>query len=102
MAEKLTGDARRAALARLTGWSDVAGRDAIHKTFVFADFKQAFGFMANAALTADRLDHHPEWCNVYNKVDVTLSTHDADGLTQLDIQLAEEMDRLQALVSPAA
>ena len=99
MAEKLTGEARSAALARLNGWSEVAGRDAITKTFMFADFKKAFGFMANAAMTADRLDHHPEWFNVYNKVEVTLSTHDAGGLTDLDIQLAEDMDRLQALVA---
>ncbi len=94
MAQKLTGDARSSALARLKGWSEVNGRDAISKKFVFADFNQAFGFMARAALVAEKLDHHPEWFNVYKTVDVTLSTHDAGGLTDLDVTLAETMDKL--------
>ena len=94
MPAKLTGDARNAALARLSGWSEVAGRDAIAKKFVFKDFNQAFGFMTRAALAAEKMDHHPEWFNVYKSVDVTLSTHDAGGLTELDIKLAETMDRL--------
>ena len=94
MAQKLAGDARKAALARLAGWSDVKDRDAITKTFVFRDFNEAFGFMARAALMAEKLDHHPEWFNVYKTVTVTLSTHDAGGLTELDIKLAEAMDRL--------
>ena len=95
MAEKLSGEARKSALARLKGWRDVAGRDAITRTFVFKDFNEAFGFMARSALVAEKLDHHPEWSNVYKTVDVTLSTHDAGGLTELDIKLAEAMDKYE-------
>jgi len=94
MADKLTGEARRAALAKLAGWSEVEGRDAIGKTFVFADFNAAFGFMTRVALVAEKLDHHPEWFNVYKTVTVTLSTHDAGGLTARDVELAQAMDRL--------
>jgi 4a-hydroxytetrahydrobiopterin dehydratase len=94
MAQKLAGDARKAALAKLAGWSEVKDRDAISKTFVFRDFNEAFGFMTRAALVAEKLDHHPEWFNVYKTVTVTLSTHDAGGLTELDVKLAETMDRL--------
>jgi 4a-hydroxytetrahydrobiopterin dehydratase len=94
MPAKLVGDARKAALAKLAGWSEVTGRDAIAKKFVFKDFNQAFGFMTRAALVAEKLDHHPEWFNVYKTVEVTLSTHDAGGVTALDIKLAEAMDRL--------
>jgi 4a-hydroxytetrahydrobiopterin dehydratase len=94
MAEKLSGEARKSGLARLKGWREVAGRDAISRKFVFKDFNEAFGFMARAALVAEKLDHHPEWSNVYKTVDVTLSTHDAGGLTELDIKLAEVMDKL--------
>jgi 4a-hydroxytetrahydrobiopterin dehydratase len=94
MAQKLAGEARKNALARLKGWSEVAGRDAITRKFVFADFNQAFGFMTRAALVAEKLDHHPEWFNVYKTVEVTLSTHDAGGLTELDVKLAESMDKL--------
>ena len=93
MAQKLSGEARSRALARLRGWGEVNGRDAISKKFVFADFNEAFGFMARAALMAEKFDHHPEWFNVYKTVDVTLSTHDAGGLTELDIKLAEAMDK---------
>jgi 4a-hydroxytetrahydrobiopterin dehydratase len=93
MAQKLSGEARDRALARLTGWSEITGRDAISKKFVFTDFNEAFGFMARVALMAEKLDHHPEWSNVYKTVDVTLSTHDAGGLTELDVKLAEAMDR---------
>jgi 4a-hydroxytetrahydrobiopterin dehydratase len=93
MAQKLSGEARSRALGRLKGWSEVTGRDAISKKFVFADFNQAFGFMTRAALMAEKLDHHPEWFNVYKTVDVTLSTHDAGGVTELDIKLAEAMDK---------
>jgi 4a-hydroxytetrahydrobiopterin dehydratase len=96
MTEKLTGEARKKAVARLKGWSEVAGRDAITKKFVFADFNQAFGFMTRVALVAEKLDHHPEWFNVYKTVDVTLSTHDAGGLTEQDVKLAEAMDKLAA------
>ena len=94
MAQKLTGEARAAAFAKLIGWSEVPGRDAITKRFVFDDFHRAFGFMATAAIVADKMNHHPEWTNIYNKVDVTLSTHDAGGVTELDITLAEAMDKL--------
>jgi len=94
MSQKLSGDARKAALARLKGWSEVPGRDAIARKFVFADFNQAFGFMTRAALVAEKLDHHPEWFNVYKTVEVTLSTHDASGLTERDIKLAEAMDKI--------
>ena len=94
MAQKLTGQARMNALSKLSGWSEVAGRDAISRKFVFKDFNAAFGFMTRAALIAEKMDHHPEWFNVYKTVDVTLSTHDAGGVTELDIKLATEMDRL--------
>jgi 4a-hydroxytetrahydrobiopterin dehydratase len=94
MSQKLSGETRGRALARLKGWSEVNGRDAINKKFVFADFNQAFGFMTRAALVAEKLDHHPEWFNVYKTVEVTLSTHDAGGVTERDIQLAEAMDKL--------
>jgi 4a-hydroxytetrahydrobiopterin dehydratase len=94
MAQKLSGDARKSALTSLKGWNEVKGRDAISKKFVFADFNQAFGFMTRAALIAEKMDHHPEWFNVYKNVEVTLSTHDAGGLTELDIKLAEAMDKL--------
>jgi 4a-hydroxytetrahydrobiopterin dehydratase len=94
MTQKLAGEARKAALARLKGWSETSGRDAITRKFVFADFNEAFGFMTRAALVAEKLDHHPEWFNVYKTVEVTLSTHDAGGLTDHDIKLAEAMDKI--------
>jgi len=94
MTQKLAGEARKDALARLKGWSEVTGRDAITRKFVFADFSEAFGFMTRAALVAEKLDHHPEWFNVYKTVDVTLSTHDAGGLTERDIKLAQAMDKI--------
>jgi 4a-hydroxytetrahydrobiopterin dehydratase len=96
MAQKLSGAARKTALARLKGWSEVSGRDAITKKFVFADFNEAFGFMSRAALVAEKLDHHPEWFNVYKTVEVTLSTHEAAGVTEPDIVLAEAMDKIAA------
>src|ERR1700741_4322180 len=96
MTQKLSADSRKAALAKLSGWSEVKGRDAITKTFVFADFNEAFGFMTRAALVAEKLNHHPEWLNVYKTVEVTLSTHDAGGLTERDIALAEAMDTMAA------
>jgi 4a-hydroxytetrahydrobiopterin dehydratase len=94
MAPKLEGAARAAALVGLTGWATVEGRDAIAKRFVFRDFNEAFGFMARVALVAEKMDHHPEWSNVYRTVDVTLSTHDAGGLTELDVKLALTMDAI--------
>ena len=81
-----------AALAQLTGWSAADGRDAIVKTFTFKDFNAAFGWMTRIAMAAEKLDHHPEWFNVYNRVEVTLATHDADGVTALDVTLAKIMD----------
>lgn len=92
--QKLTAEARNAALAKLSGWTEVSGRDAIARRFVFKDFNAAFGFMTRAALVAEKMDHHPEWFNVYKTVEVTLSTHDAGGVTELDIKLAEAMDRI--------
>jgi 4a-hydroxytetrahydrobiopterin dehydratase len=94
MRAKLTGESRKAALAKLTGWSEVSGRDAITRKFVFKDFNAAFGFMTRAALVAEKLDHHPEWFNVYKTVEVTLSTHDAGGVTELDVKLADTMNQL--------
>ena len=94
MAAKLDAGARKAALGKLNGWSEVSGRDAISKKFVFKDFNAAFGFMTRAALVAEKMDHHPEWFNVYKTVEVTLSTHDAGGVTELDVKLAGEMDKL--------
>jgi 4a-hydroxytetrahydrobiopterin dehydratase len=91
---KLEGEARRKALAELKGWREVEGRDAIAKRFVFRDFNEAFGFMTRAALIAEKMDHHPEWSNVYNTVEVTLSTHDAGGVTEKDVALAKAMDKL--------
>jgi len=93
---RLTDAARDDALAPLlaAGWTLTEGRDAITRTFRFADFSAAWGFMSRAALAAEKLDHHPEWTNVWNRVTVTLTTHNAGGLTQLDADLAAAMDRL--------
>lgn len=89
--------AGRAALARdLPGWAMVEGRDAIARSFRFADFSAAWGFMARVALLAERQDHHPEWFNVWNRVDITLSTHDAGGLSARDVALARAIDALVA------
>ncbi len=92
--ERLSGAARVAALASLEGWSEVAGRDAIARTFTFRDFNEAFGFMTRVALVAEKRDHHPEWRNVYRTVEVVLATHDAGGVTERDIALARAMDRV--------
>jgi len=92
MAQKLTAEARKSALAKLSGWSEASGRDAITRKFTFKDFNEAFGFMTRIALAAEKLDHHPEWFNVYNRVEVLLATHDADGVTELDLTLAKIMD----------
>lgn len=94
MVEKLTGEGREQALAGIPGWSEVSGRDAIQRTFTFKDFNEAFGFMSRAALVAEKMDHHPEWSNVYKTVEVVLSTHDAGGLTALDIKLAKAMNEI--------
>jgi len=96
MAEKLSAEERSAALQvlQMSSWAHDPDRDAISKTFRFKDFVTAWGWMSSAAIAAEKMNHHPEWANVYNKVDVTLTTHDADGLTQLDLELARKMDAL--------
>lgn len=81
-------------VAKLSGWTAVDGRDAIRKVYEFSDFNEAWGFMNRVALKAEQMDHHPEWFNVWNKVDVTLATHDANGVTELDLTLAQFMDSL--------
>ena len=99
MRTKLSAEARKSALTKLADWSDVTGRDAIAKTFVFKDFNTAFGFMTRVALVAEKMDHHPEWSNVYKTVVVTLATHDAGGVTDLDIKLAEAMEKIAGATS---
>ena len=94
MVEKLDTAAREAALADLTGWTWDEARDGIVRHFAFRDFNQAFAFMTAVALAAEKADHHPEWSNVWNKVDIFLTTHDAHGLTHRDIALAKRIDRL--------
>ena len=93
MVEKLDAASRADALKKLPSWTDVPGRDAIQRRFVFADFNAAFGFMTRVAVMADKMDHHPEWFNVYNCVDVTLATHDCGGVSARDINLAQFMDK---------
>ena len=95
MATRLTEADRASALATLEGWSLVEGRDAITKVFTFKDFNAAFGFMARVAMVAEKLDHHPEWSNVWNKVTIELTTHDAGGLTGNDVTLAKAIDALR-------
>ena len=90
----LVGAPRAKILGELDGWSEAKGRDAIVKTFQFKSFSQAWGWMSRVALLAEKMDHHPEWFNVYDKVEVTLATHDAGGVTERDIELAAAMDRL--------
>lgn len=92
MVLKLSGNALEAAVTGLDGWAMVKGRDAITRTFGFRDFNAAFAFMTRVALKAEAMDHHPEWFNVYNRVEVTLATHDANGVTEKDITLARFMD----------
>lgn len=98
MVKKLTGETRRTAIQQLTDWTDLGanpdGRDAIEKKFKFKDFNEAFDFMERVALMAEKMDHHPEWYNVYNRVDITLSTHDAGGVSERDIKLAQFIDSL--------
>ena len=91
---KLSNHEVETALKELNDWTRVSGRDALEKRFIFKNFNQAFGFMTQSALVAEKLDHHPEWFNVYKTVDVTLTTHDVDGITELDIKLAKRMDKI--------
>src|SRR5258708_17728281 len=92
MADRLSAEARKTALQGLPGWSEVAGREAITRTFTFKDFNEAFGFMSRVALVAEKNDHHPEWRNVYKTVEVVLATHDAGGVTSRDIEPAKAMN----------
>lgn len=101
MAERLSAEARNQALRGLPGWADTPGREAIGKTFTFKDFNEAFGFMTRVALVAEKSDHHPEWRNVYKTVEVVLSTHDAGGVTSLDIELAKAMNAIAAQLGVA-
>jgi 4a-hydroxytetrahydrobiopterin dehydratase len=94
MTERLQGPARVKAVHELKEWADVPGRDAIQRTFRFKNFREAWGFMSQVALVAEKMDHHPEWANVYGKVEVTLTTHSAQGLSTLDIKLAQKMDEI--------
>ena len=94
MIRKLDDDARTALLARFPEWTHEPTRDAITRRFKFDDFAQAFGFMASVAIIAEKMDHHPEWSNVYNRVEITLTTHDAGGLSQRDIDLAKGIEAL--------
>lgn len=101
MAERLSAEARKSALKGLSGWTETAGREAIERTFVFKDFNEAFGFMSRVALVAEKKDHHPEWRNVYKTVEVVLATHDAGGVTVLDIALAKAMNAIAAQLGVA-
>src|SRR5262245_30593919 len=92
MVQKLDASVRANVLAQLSAWTEVQGRDAISRTFTFKDFNAAFGFMSRVALMAEKMDHHPEWFNVYNRVDVVLTTHACNGLSERDIKLAHFMD----------
>ena len=96
MRAKLTAEQRRAALAELSSWREVEGRDAIHRDLTFKSFDQAFAFMTRVALMAEKMDHHPEWANVYTRVEITLATHDVGGLSELDIRLARFIDAAAA------
>ncbi len=95
MIEKLTGTARTKALATLSGWREVEGRDAITRKYTFENFSDAFDFMTRIALYAERVDHHPEWFNVYSRVEITLTTHDAGGLSKRDVAMARFIDDLK-------
>src|SRR5476651_1329308 len=94
MVERLSAEARKSALKGLSGWTEVPGGEAIARTFTFKDFSEAFGFMSRVALVAEKNDHHPEWRNVYKTVEVVLATHDAGGVTALDIDLAKAMNAI--------
>jgi 4a-hydroxytetrahydrobiopterin dehydratase len=94
MVERLVGAMRQAALAELHGWAEVADRDAIRKSYHFGDFSEAWGFLARVALLAEKMDHHPEIFNVYNRVELVLSTHDAGGLSERDVRLARAIDAI--------
>jgi 4a-hydroxytetrahydrobiopterin dehydratase len=94
MIAELTAEERKSALAALPKWQDLAGRDAIVRRVKFADFNAAWGFMSRVALLAEQQDHHPEWSNVYNRVEIVLTTHDCSGLSQRDVKLATAIDKI--------
>ncbi|HKX08749.1 MAG TPA: 4a-hydroxytetrahydrobiopterin dehydratase [Stellaceae bacterium] len=94
MVERLQGSARGSAIRQLNGWNEVEDRDAIRKTYHFGSFREAWGFMSEVALLAEKMDHHPEWFNVGNRVEIILTTHDVDGLSELDIALARVIDEI--------
>ena len=96
MVERLTGAARSTALRQLHGWSEVEDRDAIRKSFHFSNFSEAWGFLSRIALVAEKMDHHPEIFNVYNRVEIILATHDAGGFSEKDVHLAQAIDELAA------
>lgn len=97
MAEKMTGEEVAKALAELDGWEKLSDKDAIFKSFKFKNFSEAWAFMSRAALLAEKMNHHPEWFNVWNRVDVTLNTHDVGGLSGLDFKMAQRMDKFSGL-----
>ena len=99
MTQKIAAAQHDATLAEISDWKPAEGRDAITRSFKFADFSQAFGFMTRVALAAEKLDHHPEWSNVWNRVEITLTSHDAGGLTERDVKLAKIIDGLAAQTS---
>ena len=102
MADRLTGEERASALSALPGWAHEPARDGISRSYRFRDFTAAWGFMSQVALVAERTDHHPEWSNVWNRVDVLLTTHSAGGLTAKDVSLAKSMDRIAAQLALGA
>ena len=95
MVDRLVGAQRNAAVRELRGWAEVEDRDAIRKVYHFGSFREAWGFMSEVALMAEKMDHHPEWFNVYNRVEIILTTHDAGGLSERDIRLAHAIDELR-------
>ena len=102
MVERLSDAERAAALAELDGWSMADGREAIRKTFEFRNFNEAFGFMSRVAMQAEKLDHHPEWFNVYTRVEITLTTPDCDGLSERDVTLAKRIETYTGFPSPSS
>ena len=94
MVERLVGAKRKEAVAELRGWTEVEDRDAIRKTYHFGTFSEAWAFMSRVALLAEKMDHHPEWFNVYNRVEIVLATHDVEGLSERDIKLAHAIDEI--------
>ncbi|MBT4880741.1 MAG: 4a-hydroxytetrahydrobiopterin dehydratase [Alphaproteobacteria bacterium] len=94
MIERITGEERRIAVRELDGWNEVSDQDAIHKTFHFSNFEEAFAFMVRVAFVAEKMTHHPEWYNVYNRVEIILTTHACNGLSEKDVSLARKINEL--------